>query len=54
MADLPKILDLLGDYKTSSFRPNFVHAFYETAEFIRGEIKDGRAMTWKKAATSVS
>ncbi|QPF81791.1 hypothetical protein IC762_18430 [Bradyrhizobium genosp. L] len=44
---IPKFNDLLGPYKTSQFRPLFVHAYYETIERVRASMTDGSARRWQ-------
>jgi len=44
---VPKFNDLLGAYKTSQFRPLFVHAYYQTIENVRASMTDGGTLRWQ-------
>jgi hypothetical protein len=44
---IPKFGDLLGDYRTSQFRPLFVHSYYETIEKIRASMSGRKALLWQ-------
>jgi hypothetical protein len=44
---LPKMRDLIGPYKESRFRTQFVHTYYGAIERIRGSLVTSKSGQWK-------
>ena len=45
---LARFADFIGPYRTSRFRPKFVHAYYEAVELLRASLADARSQSWKR------
>jgi hypothetical protein len=45
--DIPRFKDLIGYYRASRFRTEFVHAYYSALELIRSSLVFTGAATWK-------
>jgi hypothetical protein len=46
--DIPRFQDLIGQYRGSRFRTEFVHAYYAALELARSSLVITKAATWKK------
>lgn len=44
---LPRFNDFIGDYRSSCFRPQFVHSYYGAIERIRGSLVTAKSEAWK-------
>jgi hypothetical protein len=42
--------DFIGDYRTSEFRPKFVHSYYAAIERIRASLVTAKSESWKHNA----
>ena len=47
LSQLPRFGDLIGPYKSSEFRPEFVHSYYSALDGIRSALSLVKAVTWK-------
>ena len=48
-AALPRLGDLVGEYRTSQFRGLFVHNYYAAVERVRRSMSEGKSRQWKIA-----
>ncbi len=45
--EMPRFQDLIGHYRASRFRPEFVHAYYKALELTRDSLVFTKSATWK-------